>query len=112
MRDSRAPFVCVVLDRATLRLYMPPRGHLVDGLLRAPSCFGKDDQIFQNCDTLWWVLTKIPKRLDEFAIIPPAVRSLSLGLLIPSAIFHLAVGRTFCTGDVLLVKQFALLATE
>ena len=37
MRGSRAPFVCVVSDRATLRLYMPPRGDLVDGLPRAPS---------------------------------------------------------------------------
>ena len=38
MRGSRVPFVRVVSDRATLRLYMPPRGNLVDGLPRAPSC--------------------------------------------------------------------------
>ena len=37
MRDFRSPFECVVSDRATLRLYMLPRGNLVDGLPRAPS---------------------------------------------------------------------------
>ena len=36
VRDSCATFVCVLSERVTLRLYMPPRGNLVDGLPRAP----------------------------------------------------------------------------
>ena len=36
--------------------------------------FEKDDQIFQNCDTLGWGVSKNPRRLNGLAITPPAIR--------------------------------------